>query len=99
MSLYNIIFSKVSITADIFVPPCTVRVTDVLHSNKRVLSCSEDGTTAWCGISILPLTFIIPMDVAKERNELQTSGYGEQLIVVSSQYKERLLVEVEPQVG
>ena len=63
------------------------------------LSCSEDGTTAWCGISILPLSYIIPTDVAKERKELQTSSYGEQLIIVSSEYKERLLVEVEPQVS
>jgi len=63
------------------------------------LSCSEDGTTAWCGISILPLAYIIPMELAKERKELLTSGYGEHLIIVSKQYKERLVVEVEPQVG
>ena len=70
-----------------------------VHSKESALSCSEDGTTAWCGISILPLAFIISMDVAKERKELRTSGYGEHLIVVSRQYKERIQVEVEPQVG
>ena len=58
---------------------------------------SEDGTTAWCGVCILPIGYIVPLDRATSRNDVKSSHYGDKAVTVSEEYKERLLLEIEPQ--
>ena len=64
-----------------------------------VSSYSEDGTTTWCGICILPVSFIVPLREIVNTSQMQYLPNGDPMVNLSQTYKERLLLDLEPQVN
>jgi hypothetical protein len=68
-----------------------------LDLDIQLWAYSEDGTTTWCGICILPVSFIVPLREIVNTSQMQYLPNGDPMVNLSQTYKERLLLDLEPQ--